>query len=156
MTLSPTALCPLHPEYRTPYPRWLRQILGMSHPGGVWNVSSVFPLDCCWAAVWACTVILVCSHNRIGGLCQANWGEKAKKERIKKITHKDNEKVPVHSKPDTLNFKCSQCEAYFKSEKGSNNIQGTQELPTPEKERGASAQGKLSLTLTPRRSTGRS
>ena len=23
---------------------------------------------CCWAAFWACRVILLCSHNRIGGL----------------------------------------------------------------------------------------
>ena len=28
-----TALCPLHPEYCTPYPLRLRQILGMRHPG---------------------------------------------------------------------------------------------------------------------------
>ena len=27
-----TALCSLHPEYCTPYPWWLQQILGMSHP----------------------------------------------------------------------------------------------------------------------------
>ena len=27
-----TALCPWHPEYSTPNPQWLRQILGMSHP----------------------------------------------------------------------------------------------------------------------------
>ena len=32
VTTTLTALCPLHPEYRTPYMRWLRQILGMSHP----------------------------------------------------------------------------------------------------------------------------
>ena len=27
-----TALCPLCPEYCTPYRQWLRQILGMSNP----------------------------------------------------------------------------------------------------------------------------
>ena len=27
-----TALHPLHPEYSTPYPQWLRQILGIMHP----------------------------------------------------------------------------------------------------------------------------
>ena len=26
-----TALCPFHPEYCTPYLRWLQQILGMNH-----------------------------------------------------------------------------------------------------------------------------
>ena len=30
--LHSTAIQPLHPEYCTPYPRWLRQILGISHP----------------------------------------------------------------------------------------------------------------------------
>ena len=27
-----TALCPLHPDYCSPYPRWLQQILGMRDP----------------------------------------------------------------------------------------------------------------------------
>ena len=31
-TIYITALCPLHPEYSTPYLRKLRQILGMGHP----------------------------------------------------------------------------------------------------------------------------
>ena len=28
------------------------------------------PLDCCQSSVWACTVILVSSHNRISGMCK--------------------------------------------------------------------------------------
>ena len=34
-----TALCPLHPEYSTPYPRWLRKIIGMNHPKWLHAVS---------------------------------------------------------------------------------------------------------------------
>ena len=54
---------------------------------------------------------------------------------------------------DNLNYKCTQCEGNFKSEKGLNIHIGKahkkEELITPEKGRGNSAQEELSLTLTP-------
>ena len=55
--------------------------------------------------------------------------------------------------PDNLNYKCTQCEGNFKSEKGLNihisQAHKKEELITPEKERGTSAQEELSLALTP-------
>ena len=63
------------------------------------------------------------------------------------------EKLPDKVISDTLKFKCTQCETSFKSEKGLNIHIGKahkkEELPTPEKERGYSAEGERSLNLTP-------
>jgi hypothetical protein len=54
---------------------------------------------------------------------------------------------------DNLDYKCPQCELSFKTEKRLNINIGKahkkEELPTPEKERGASAQEDLALTLSP-------
>ena len=63
------------------------------------------------------------------------------------------EKVPAKVISETLKFKCTHCETSFKSEKGLHVHIGKahkkEELPTPEKERGSSAEGELSLNITP-------
>ena len=63
------------------------------------------------------------------------------------------EKVPAKVISETIKFKCTQWETSFKSEKGLNIHVGKthkkEELPTPEKERVSSAEGELSLNLTP-------
>ena len=77
----------------------------------------------------------------------------AKRRETRKITQEATEKVSAKSLSDNLDYKCPQCELSFKTEKGLNIHIGKahkkEELPTPEKERGASAHEDLSLTLTP-------
>ena len=77
----------------------------------------------------------------------------AKRRETRKTTQEATEKVSAKSLSDNLDYKCPQCEISFKTEKGLNIHIGKahkkEELPTPEKERGASAHEDLSLTLTP-------
>ena len=75
-----------------------------------------------------------------------------KRREARKVTQEDTEKVPVQVISDNLNFKCTQCDSNFKSEKGLNIHIGKahkkEELQTPEKERGSSEQEALTLNLT--------